>query len=113
MVMYNNALIINIPLQSGKWTLKYASAASFTAAANRFLFHIETTQVKITQGNIGNFKEVLAPDCHFRHLLPTFHLIGDDIRTPFFEKEAILEDQPDTLSQADLEKEPYILLHSS
>ena len=53
---HHNALIINIPLKSGKQTLKSTSAASFTVAANRFIFHIETTRVKITQANIGNIK---------------------------------------------------------
>ena len=73
---HNNALIINIPLQSGKRTLKSTSAASFNAAANRVLFHIETTCVKITQRNVGNIKEVLAPDC--RYLLPAVRLTADD-----------------------------------
>ena len=78
--VHNNALIINIPLQSGKRTLKSASAASFTAAANRFLFHIEKTRVKITRDNIGNIKEVLTPLNHC-HLLPAVHLTADGIRT--------------------------------
>jgi hypothetical protein len=99
--MHNNALNINIPLQSGKQTLKSASAASFTAAANRFLFHIEKTRVKITRDNIGNIKEVLAPDR--RLLLPATCLTADSIRTLVVEKEAILEEQQDTLSELEQE----------
>ena len=65
---HNNALIINIPKKSGKRSHTIL-AASFTAAAtNWFLFHMKTTRVKITQSNIRNIKEVLAPDRG--HLLP-------------------------------------------
>ena len=99
--MHNNALIINIPLQSGKRTLKSTSAASFTAAANRFLFHIKTTRVKITQGNIENIKEVLTPDR--RHLLPVVRVTEDDIHILIVEKEVILADQQDTLSELEQE----------
>lgn len=99
---HNNALIINIPLQSGKRTLKSASAASFNAAANRFIFHIEKTKVKITRDNIGNIKQVL-PSLKRRHLLPAVRLTVDDIRTLIVEKEAILEEQQDTLSELEQE----------
>ena len=57
---HNNALHINIPIQSGKVSLNSTSAASLNASANRFLFLIETTLVKITQDKIGNIKEVLG-----------------------------------------------------
>ena len=98
---HNNALIINIPKQSRKHSLKSTSAASFNAAANRFLFHIETTRVKITQGNIENIKEVLAPDrCY---LLPDIRLTADEIRFLISEKKVILADQQDTLSELEQE----------
>ena len=99
---HNNVLIINIPLQSGKRTLKSASAASFTAIANRFIVHIKKTQFKITRDNIGNIKEVL-PSLKRRHLLPAVRLSADDIHTLNVEKETILEEQQDTLSELEQE----------
>jgi len=91
-------LIINIPLQSGKQTLKTASAASFTTVANRFIFNIEKTQVKITRDdNIGNIREVLAPDCH--HLIPAVRLTADDIHILIVENEAILEELDELLDK--------------
>ena len=98
---HNNVLIINIPKQSGKRSLKCTSAVSFNAAANRFLFHIKTTHVKITQSNIGKIKEVLAPDR--RLLLPAVRLTADGICTLIVKKEFILEEQEDTLSELEQE----------
>ena len=46
---HNNALIVNIQIHSIKCSLKSTSSASFNAAANRLLFLIKTTLVKITQ----------------------------------------------------------------
>ena len=44
---------------------------------------------------------MLAPDC--RHLLPAIRLSADDIRTLIVEKETILEEQQDTLSELEQE----------
>ena len=97
--------LFNIPKQSGKRSLKSTSAASFTAAANQFLFHTKTPRVKITQGNIENIKEVLTPDR--RHLLPAVRVTADDIHILIVEKEVILADQQDTNTQGVVNKYSY------
>ena len=74
-------------------------AASFIAAAeNWFLFHIKTTRVKIAQSNIWwEHQGDVGPDCG--HLLPATRKAVGGIRTLIVKKEAILEEQQDTLSE--------------
>ena len=67
MAIFDQALVVNIPLQSGKVPLKSTSSAEFLMASNRLIFQIESTRVVITRNNIKNIKKALNEGS--RHLM--------------------------------------------